>query len=265
MMLRDSFTKWLWDSRRSLLVWTLAIVVIGGTYAAFWPTIDDPAMQEAIANYPEGLLEALNYTDITTAAGYLDATVYGLLAAVLLVVYSAAAGARSIAGDEEAETLDLVLAHPVSRRRLALQRFAAFAVSVVLIAVALLVVLLLLSRPVGLDDISLAGFGAMTLHLVAFTWVFGALAFAVGAATGRRAPALGVAAALAVFGFVANGILPQVDGLAWTEALSPFEWLNGETPLRNGAQWDDLALMAALSVGLVAAGTAVFERRDIGV
>ena len=44
-MLRSVFTKWLWDARRSVLGWSLAIVLVGGGYAAFWPTINDPAMQ----------------------------------------------------------------------------------------------------------------------------------------------------------------------------------------------------------------------------
>ena len=46
-------------------------------------------------------------------------------------VFTIAGGARSVAGDENAGTLDLVLAHPVSRRSLALQRFAATAGGIV--------------------------------------------------------------------------------------------------------------------------------------
>jgi ABC-type transport system involved in multi-copper enzyme maturation permease subunit len=36
-----------------------------------------------------------------------------------------AAGTRAVAGDEEAGTLELILAHPVSRRGLALRRLGA--------------------------------------------------------------------------------------------------------------------------------------------
>ena len=60
MMTRNVFTKWLRDSRRALLGWTLAIVVAGCGYAAFWPTINDPQMQELLENYPAALMEAIN-------------------------------------------------------------------------------------------------------------------------------------------------------------------------------------------------------------
>jgi ABC-2 type transport system permease protein len=262
---RNPFAKWLWDGRRSTIAWALAVAAVGGLYAAFWPTIDDPDMQDAIENYPEALLEAINYTDISTAAGYLDATVYGLLAAVLMIVHSTAAGARIIAGEEDIGRLDLVLAHPVSRRRLAVQRFAAFLVSVAVIALALLVALLALAVPAGLDGVSVGDLLAMSLHLFCFAAFFGAVAFAAGTATGRRGLAIGAGAAVGVFGFAANGILPQVDGLGWIENWSPFHWLNGSVPLRNGVDVGAVVLMGLLTVVLVAVGTWALDRRDIGV
>lgn len=53
--------------------------------------------------------------------------------APLMLVFSAALGAQAIAGDEEAGTLELQLAPPVSRISLLLQRFAALAAAMVVI------------------------------------------------------------------------------------------------------------------------------------
>lgn len=264
-MLSDPFTKWLWDARSSVLGWTIAIAAVGGMYAAFWPAIDDPQIREALQSYPEALMEALNFNDIATAAGYLNASVYGLIVAVLLVVYSISAGSRIIAGDEESGTLDLVLAHPVSRIRLALQRYASFLVSVVVMSLGLLVVMLALVVPARLEGISIGRFVAMHLHLVLFGAFFGAVTFAAGGATGRKMLAVGIGAAVAVFGFAASGVFPQVSGLEWTRRISPFHWLNGGVPLRNGLQLGDLALMTVLALVLVAVGTAAFDRRDVAV
>jgi ABC-2 type transport system permease protein len=264
-MLRNSFTKWLRDNRRSVLGWTAAIAGVGGSYAAFWPTIDNPQMREAMENYPAAVLEALNYTDIGSPAGYLNATVYGLIAALLVIVYSLSAGTRTIAGDEEAGTLDLILAHPVSRATLALQRFAAFLTSVVLIGVVLLVVLIALTGPARLEGISIGDYAAMHLHLTLFAALFGSVGFGIGAATGRRGLALGVGAGVAVFGFAANGILPQVEGLEWVKGYSPFNWLNGGVPLVNGVQTGNALIMTGVTIALVALGTWAFSRRDVAV
>jgi beta-exotoxin I transport system permease protein len=264
-MLRNPFTKWLWDARKSIPAWAAAIAAVGGMYAAFWPSIDNPDLLDLLESYPKALMEAINYTDIATAAGYVNATVFGLLVAFLTAVYAIAAGARIVAGDEEAGTLDLVLAHPLSRTRLALERFCAFLVSAAVIAAAVWAVLLALRGPARLDGITIGGLAAQSFHLLLFAAFFGSFAYAVGAASGRRAYALAAGAGVAVLGYAANGVLPQIDGLEWTKRLSPFHWLNGNTPLVNGVDWGAVLLMAGLAVFLVALGTWAFTRRDVAV
>lgn len=257
------FTKWLWDSRRSLLGWTLAIVLVGCGYAAFWPTINDPTFAELIENYPSSLLEAINYTNITTPAGYLSATVYGLVVAVLMTVFAIAAGTRIIAGEEEAGILDLTLSQPVSRLKVALQRFAALAASVLVMVAVFLLAMLAVAAPDQFDTIPLVNFVAMHLHLWAFTVMFGALAFAIGAASGRRSFAWGIGGGVAVLAYAASGIIPQAEGLEWVRDYSAFTWLNGNTPLSNGADPAQVLLMVAVSAVFVAIGAAAFTRRDI--
>ncbi|HSJ72262.1 MAG TPA: ABC transporter permease subunit [Acidimicrobiia bacterium] len=264
-MLRNPFTKWLWDARRSILGWSVAVAAVGSMYASFWPTFDDPEMQELIANYPSEIMEALNYTEIASAAGYLNATVYGLIVAMLMVVYAVSSGTRMIAGDEEAGTLDLILVHPVGRIRVALERYLAFVVSVAVISLVLLIAILAISVPVKLTSIPIENLVAMHLHLVFFGALFGAVTFAVGTASGSRVLALSIGAGVAVLGFAANGVLRQIEGLEWTENLSPFDWLNGSAPLTNGVHITDLAIMGLCSIVLVGFGLWAFDRRDVGV
>jgi ABC-2 type transport system permease protein len=261
-MMRSIFGQWLRDNQRGILGWTVAIVLVGCAYAAFWPIVDDPELLKLLESYPQAMLEALNYTDFATAPGYLDATVYGLLGALLMLVYSITAGARTVAGDEEAGTLELVLAHPVSRASLALQRFGAFVVSVLVIMVAFSLAIALLAAVVGLDGLTLGGLAAMHLHLAAFATLFGSISFAVGAATGRRALALGVAAAVGVLEYAMRGLIPQVEGLDWVSNWSAFTWLNGSKPLEHGLDWRHLGLLLGIAALLVALGTWSFTRRD---
>lgn len=264
-MLRNVFTKWLWDGRRALLGWAVAIAAVGTMYGAFWPSIRNPEMMKALEAYPKSVLEAFNYNDFTSAAGYLGSAVYGLLVPLLVTVFTIASGTRAVAGDEEAGTLDLILAHPVGRTRLALQRFAGIAVGIAVVTTALLLAMLGLRGPAQLDGVSAAELAAVTLHLALFGAAFGALAFAIGAATGRKALTLGVSAGVAVFAFLANGVLPQVEGLEWVRNLSPWHWYLGGQPLVNGLQLADAGLLLAVTVALVAFGTWAFGRRDIAV
>jgi len=260
---RSVFTKAIWDGRRSLAGWSAAIAVVGAVYGAFWPTIKTPEMQAALAAYPEELLAAFNFNELTTPEGYLSSSVYGTLLPVLVAVFMIGWGTRAIAGDEESGTLDLVLAHPVSRRRVAAQRVAAVLVGACSIALALWLAMLALSGPADLSGISLGEFAAMSLHLALFGAFFGGLAFAIGAATGRRTLTLVASAAVVVLGFLGHSVLPQVDVLTWTRELSPFHWYLGGDPLRNGIQAGGLVTLLGCTALLVAAGTTAFSRRDI--
>jgi ABC-2 type transport system permease protein len=264
-MLRNVFTKTLWDTRRSLLGWAVAIGAVAAMYAAFWPTVNTPQMQQALRNYPEGVLEAFNYNDLTSAAGYLGSSVYGLLIPLLVAVFAIAYGTRAVAGDEEAGTLDLLLAHPVSRARVALQRFAALLAALALVGAVLLLAMLAIAGPAELEGVTAAELAATTTQLALFGACLGALAFAVGAATGRKALALGASAGVAVLAYLANGVFPQVEGLEWTRDLSPWHWYLGGEPLKNGLQTGDALLLLGVTLVLVAAGTWVFTRRDVAV
>lgn len=265
MLLRNPFTKALRDNRRSMLGWAVSIAAVGTMYAAFWPTMQTPEMADALAAYPEGMLEALNFEDVTSPAGYLGSAVYGLLIPLLVAVFGIAAGARTIAGDEETGSLDLLLAHPVSRARAALQRFAALLVGLVVTGALLWLALVAIRGPAEFTAVGVGALAAMTLHLVLFGTAFAALAYGVGAATGSRASALGVGAAVAVLGYLANAVLHQVDALAWARDVSPFHWYLDGDPLVNGVQVGGVLLLAGFAVVCVAAGTWRFTRRDIAV
>ncbi len=168
-----------------------------------------------------------------------------------------------MAGDENAGTLDLVLAHPVSRRSLALQRFGGLLAGVFVVGAVLFAAMIALRGVFDLGAVSIGGFLAVNLQLALFGAWFGALAFAVGAATGSKAAALGAGAGTAVLAYLANSVFPQVEALSWTRDVSPFHWYLGGDPLSNGVQAGGVAVLLITIVVLVTAGTALFTRRDL--
>lgn len=180
-------------------------------------------------------------------------------------MFAIAYGTRAVAGDEEAGTLELLLAHPVSRTQLAFQRFAALIASLALVGALLWLAMVAIAGAAQLAGITAAEFAAATVQLALFGACLGALAFAIGAATGRKALALGASAGAAVLAYLANGVFPQVEGLAWTREVSPWHWYLGGEPLKHGLHTGDSLLLLAVTLVLVAAGTWRFNRRDVAV
>lgn len=252
------------EQRRSLLVWGGALFAVSAFYISFYPSIgSSPAMQEVIDSMPAGVAEALGYDQITSAAGYIGATVFGLLAPILLLVFGISTGARLIAGEEEAGSLELELAHPIGRMRLVGERWLAVAIDLVLLVIPVVAASLLLVFALDLD-VELGNLLAMSVGLLLFAMAFGSVAFAVGAATGRRAVALGSTAALAVIAYMAHAIGPQIQGGEWMADLSPFAWYLGNKPLMNGWDVGGVGLLAAVVVLAVPVALVSFANRDFG-
>lgn len=264
-MRHSVFGKTLRERRRSLVGWTVVVVAVGVLYAAFWPLMVTPEMKAAMEAFPPELLEALGYDDLTSAAGYIGSTTFGLLGPALVIVYAAASGGGAVAGEEEAGRLDLLLAHPLSRWSYLLQRFAAMVVSLLVIGAALGAGIVALSGPAQFTDVAPAHLVAASVHLAVLGILCAAVGLGVGAATGRRGLAYAAVAVVAVGGFLANNLAPMVDEIAWMRDISPFRYYSGGEPLRNGLQAVDLGVLVVASLVTVVIGGYLFDRRDVAV
>ena len=262
---RAPITRWLLrEQRRSHVLWGVSLAAVCALYMAFYPSMANEDMEALIAGLPEALRVGMGWDRIATGAGYLESTVYGLLAPALLLVFAISHGARLLAGEEEAGTLELESTAPVGRRSLLLQRFTALTVGLVLLVAVLGGVTLVLAPALDMG-IAPANILAACLGLWLFVLAMGAVAFAVGAATGRRGTALSVGSALAVGSYMANAIAPMTEGGDWLTAVSPFSWYLSGDPLTTGVDPLGYGLLLVLTVVAIGFGLAAFDRRDLGV
>ncbi len=251
------------DRRKSLAIWAVALFAVSAMYIGFWPMMDGEEMQAMIDSLPEALVVGMGYDRIGTPGGYITSTVYGLVGPALMLVFSNAMGARLVAGHEEDGTLELELTSPTERGRIYLERMAAMWVCIValsgVVMAASLVLIVIFSMGVPVVNV-LAG----TVGFAVFLMGMGTLSLAVGATTGRRSIALGVASALAVAAFMFDAIGPVV-GQDWMSAVSPFSWYLGNDPLDNGFDWFGIARLAVVPAVAAAAGYVGFAKRDLMV
>lgn len=255
------------DRRRAVAWWAAGLVGLVLMVVAFFPSIEgDAAYDEMLADLPESVrvLVGAGAEPLTSAPGYLQSQHFATMLPLLLLVCGIGLGARAIAGGEEDGTLELVVAHPVTRRRVAAERFAAVAALLAVLAVVSTVAVLAGAAPFGaLDGVSLPGLVAANAGALLLALAHATLAFAVGATTGRRALALGVASAVAAAGYVHNGFLASIEALAPTRFLNPWHWFLGRNMLSDGVAVDALVVPLVVVAVLATAGVAAFERRDL--
>lgn len=247
--------KHLSDSRRGLTGWAVGTAVIGMVYASTYPS-----QRENTANLPEALREGLNIDQ--TAAGYLHASVFGVVLPLLAMIYGVSAGTRAVATEEESGQLDLLLAHPVTRTQFTVQRFSALIAGAFGIAALVWLGLLAIRNGSELTSITPLEFLAQCFHLALLAVLFGALATGLGAAVGRKAVALVTSAVIGVASYTLHTFAGQI-GADWLAYLSPFHYYIGGEPLRHGFQWTDLLVLVVTSGLLFGLGVRRFNQRDI--
>lgn len=257
----------LWRRRYSFIWWSLGVLAADGLLAVAYPTVrDNNELDKTFAGLPPGVQAALGLQAgaITSPAGYLNSQYFANVLPILLLVFAAGLAAWSIAGDEGAGTLELLLSNPVGRVRVAVER-----------AGGLVIELAGLTAVGGLGLVALAPFTGLTNGLGAdrvleatlatglLALAFAAVGYAVGAATGSRAAAISSAAALAVALFMIEGLAAQVSILRPIREVSPWHWLLGTDPILHGLLWESWVLPLTTSLALIFAGSAVFVRRSL--
>jgi ABC-2 type transport system permease protein len=266
-MAAELFRRGLRDHRRALAGWCIGIVGYVGLIASIFPSIEgSPELNDLIESYPDVLKSLFGITgggNIASGAGFLDAELFSFMLPLLVLVLAISSGARTLAGEEDAGRLELVLAYPVRRWGAVVAKGLAIAVEVLLACVAAGAAILAFDAIVGLD-LSFEHVAGAFVSLLALGLFYGWLSLAVGAAYPSRALALGIAAGLAAVAYLVGGLHEFAGWLDPFRFLSPF-WLVGQSPLQGGTDGVGVAVVLAAAIVVLAIGAVLVERRDLEV
>ena len=212
---------------------------------------------------PDAYVELLGITRDSGTAGLMMSMMFSLMGAFVLGGLAVSMGASAIAGEEHDGTMNVLATVPRSRERLFASKSAAYLTLAIGASVAASASYWLAAKLVG-EDVSSLDLTAATVHLTTVLLVYGVLAFAVGAATGNRATASGAATGLLIVSFLGAGLLPMLGG-AWETVAKFFPWyyIDASSPLINGVNWPQVAVLTAVWLVLLIAGGVAFNRRDL--
>jgi len=258
---RSTYTRTLHGMRGGLVGWGIGVAATIGMMAAVWPSFADVDVAALLNQYPEALRQAFNVADMGTGSGFLNGELFSIILPAIFAIYGIGRGARTIAGEEQAGLLEIIATMPRSRTRLLLEKAAAMATGVAVLGVVLFASMVLGSAladmGIGAADAARASI-AMTLLGIEF----GAIAFAVGAVSGRRSLAVAVSGGLAVAAYLlylAGQLLESVKPYLW---LSPVHQAISGGPIGPTLPAITLALPAVTLI-TVACSVPVYERRDL--
>ncbi len=263
--LHSVFERTIHERRRSLTMWAVGMFTLALVMTGLYPTIrGNPQLAKLHDTYPEALRSLFGITDLTTGIGYLRAEVFSLVAPLLLIVLAVLWGGDLIAGEEDRGTVDILMANPISRSRVLLEKWAALVVGVVIAAGGLAIGLVIGILTTGMH-LGMAGLSAALLATALLSIVFGTVSLTVGAATGNRALARGSAVALAVIAYLISALADMVDWLKEIRPLSPWYHALGVDPLASGFSLVHFAVLIGVTGAVGLLGVVAFDRRDLAV
>ncbi len=252
-------------SRGTILGWGLSLALLGGYLMNFYDTFagQQEQLQQLLAQYPPELMAAFGgMSEIFTPHGYVNVEFFSYMP-LILGIFAVLTGSGLLAGDEESGTLDLVLAHPVSRTAIYLGRLAAFVVSTLAILfiawLGFVVVIPNIALELKPDEMALP-----FLSLLATLILFGGLALLLSMLLPSRRLAGMVAGLLLVASFFIETLARLDEDLEALSKLSPLHYYQGGLAL-TGMEWGWFGGLLGAAVIFALASWWLFERRDIRV
>ena len=248
--------------RRSLIGYALGMAVYALVIVALYPSFKDDAGLNKLTENGGTVAALFGATgSLSSPSGWLSANLYANFVPLIALLLTIGYGAVCIAGQDEDGTLGLLATLPLSRRRLAVEKFAAMCLQP--LPVALVTMLCALAGPAFQLHIGAGDLMATTVGVLLLAIDFGALAMLIGAATGSRGTALGVASTVAAASYVISSLAPVVHWIHPLRYASPFFYAVGDEQLARGLSTGGAAALVGLAVVLGLASTQAFERLDI--
>lgn len=258
------------DRARGHAFFALGLFSYAWMVAAFMPLIvkDTAAYQKLIEQYPRELLTVLagNIGSLEawfTPEGFVSLEFLALWFPVIMLGYVVGYGTALVAKEVENGTIENLLAIPVSRTRLLLERTLALVIGLAALTAFTFAGLYALSRAYGFE-LSAQGTLAAAIHVFGFVLVFAALTVLLSIVFLERGKPAAVTIGYFVLAHLVNALATNSETLKDIQFLSLFKYYDVYTALAEARLdvWNN-ALFFGLSAALFAAAVFIFRRRDI--
>jgi ABC-2 type transport system permease protein len=248
--------------RRVVLAYALGTGLYALAIVALYPTFEHTTALDKFTKDAPTVAALFGATgSLISPSGWLNVNLYANLFPLLVLLATIGYGATCLAGEDEEGTLALVAALLIRRHRIAVEKVVAMVIQAALI-VAVVTAVIALGHFFGIAVSALDLWGT-SLGVLLLGIDLGLVAMAVGAATGRRGNAIGVASAIAAASYLVSSLAPIVAWIRPARFASLFYWSVGNKQLTVGLTVGELAVLVVTGVVLTGVTVAAFERLDL--
>jgi ABC-2 type transport system permease protein len=260
---RNAFSHY----RGQILGWGLSLGVLCLYMARFYHTIaaQKESYMKMVDAFPKELMAFFSTSDMSemfTPSGFLNIEFFSYMP-IIIGIFAILAGSGMLSGDEESGTMDLILAHPVSRTALFVGRSLAFLIATIGILVINWVGFLIGLPGSGLD-LNALELGRPFISLFAQLMLYGTMALVLSMLLPSRRMAAMTSGILMIASFFITALARLDKSLETLAKISPMNYYQGGQAI-DGLKWGWVIGLLGISALFVLIAWWRFERRDIRV
>lgn len=185
---------------------------------------------------------------------------------VMLSLYPLMDAGIAIAGEVEHRTLDVLLAQPISRSRVLLEKFLAISIHLAILCLASFLILWAALAVWVSESPSIREYGLVFLNLYGLLLVITAFGFFCSVLLPSTKAVVAVSFGSILLSFVFHRGLSAFDKTQWLARLSLFYYADPTKILvRKSLDWADSMVLIVAGGGLLITSLILFERKDITV
>lgn len=258
------FMRTLQDKRMFIIGWFIGFAAMAALMVAFYPSMTkDGSIDQLVETMPDAFKGLVgNLADLKEFSTYLGSQLFDIRISLLAGIMATVLALGLSANEEETGRLRTLLALPISRTKLLLQKWLAM---VVIIFVALLGNVVSILALQGTVDASIGLDKLLSLYLMTGLVItaLASVTFAVAMATGKRPLAMLVGILVVAVSFILSTFSASVDWVADIEWLSVFHYFPAAEVARSGIDGNDALVLAGITLAALILAFIMFRYRDV--
>ncbi|MGD2250543.1 MAG: ABC transporter permease subunit [Candidatus Methanofastidiosia archaeon] len=230
-----------------------------------------PEMDQLMEGFDEMLdnpafkVFAQSITSMSSIEGFLAIEVYQWGINFLLAGYAIFFAASFIAGEIEDKTIDVLLANPVSRTRILLEKYVALVIMVALVNIAVFAGVLAGAYYIG-EDIDIAWVVYTHVLAMPFLLAMGSYSTLISAVLDDSRKAFSVGFGILIGSFIVDSVSLMSEKYADVGRFTLFYYFDaGKILVHHEINWNHTYILLAVAVVVLAIAVIWFRRRDISV
>jgi|GEM_PF-3875535 len=262
-MIRNLFGKTIRDQRGVLWGWGIGLVAISFWLVYVYPYVyRTTQMVKIFDQLPPFVRKMIDPRMFSTAEGFFNLQPFSILAPLILAGYGIIRGANTLALEEKTGTLDLLLAQPVSRSEVFLQKTGADILTLFTLTISFWLGMTTACRMFSVS-VSAGKLAAAFFSCFLLACLFYAATLVVAGATGKPRLSSGICGGAAVVFYLLDAYGRSVESLQVIQHWTPFYLYNGHDVVMNGLLLRHALILAvfALLMGMVA--LILFNHRNL--